>query len=370
MEQIGVPGVSISVFQGGKLIFAKGYGVASTESGEECTADSLFRIASVSKTFTAVAILKLIEEGKLTLETQPFKELLTEEVEFEGRERDPRIEDITIDHLLHHTAGWDKGVLQPTMQGGVRAWQKDMGITDRLPTTSELVLWYKEKPLQFEPGSTYQYSNFGYTVLGRVIEAVSGQTYEEYVRDTLLAETGITRMAIGSTKEPLEGEVSYHFGGANVQSIYPGEGQVPRPYGGFDIPLFDAHGGWVASTVDLARFMTCLDRTREPHLLSEESLELMLSRPSISPDSKKYYGCGIEVIDQGDGKRAFFHLGGISGMGAIMAHSAQDFGWAIIVNYSSDEQPSEAIAGQFDKLMWQSWGKWTKPTEDLFDQFS
>jgi N-acyl-D-amino-acid deacylase len=128
-------------------------------------------------------------------------------------------------------------------------------------TTDHIIRYMLARPLDFDPGKMYAYSNFGYCLLGRVVEAVSGETYEDYVREEVLKPMGIHDMRIG--KSLLEGraprEVRYGQGEPlMLKSIFgPKLGElVPAPYGTSCIEAMDAHGGWIASSVDLARFGT------------------------------------------------------------------------------------------------------------------
>ena len=109
MHRYNLPGGALAIVKDGRLVFARGYGLADIQNQEPVRPDSLFRIASLSKQVTAVAVLKLVEEGKLDLDERVF-EILSDFTEPEGASRDPRIAEITVRHLLHHAGGWDKEV--------------------------------------------------------------------------------------------------------------------------------------------------------------------------------------------------------------------------------------------------------------------
>jgi N-acyl-D-amino-acid deacylase len=138
--------------------------------------------------------------------------------------------------------------------------------------------------LDFDPGAKEAYSNFGYCLLGRVIEQVTGKPYGEAVQNLVLRPAGIARMKIGRTRlaERLPGEVRYYTpDDERARSVFPDvKKPVPWPYGGFYIEAMDAHGAWVASAVDLVRFTAALDGSRKPSLLKPATVRLIESRPA------------------------------------------------------------------------------------------
>src|SRR5690606_2114854 len=120
-----------------------------------------------------------------------------------------------------------------------------------------IVRYMMGQPLDFDPGTSYAYSSFGYAVLGRIVERITGGSYEQYVKEAVLEPAGATRMRLGRSllADRAPGEVRY-YDPATVNSVFPGGGAVPVSYGGFNIEAMDAHGGWIASAVDLLRFQT------------------------------------------------------------------------------------------------------------------
>ena len=157
-----------------------------------------------------------------------------------------------------------------------------MGHADSAEATT-IVHYMLGVPLDFDPGSKQVYSNFGFNVLGRVIERVSGQPYAAYVRDHVLTPAGITDMQIGRTRreDRAPGEVFYYSppGLSWRESVFWGEGYVPVGYGGFYMEALDSHGGWIASAADLVRFTMAVDGRRGQALLTPESLEAMTTTP-------------------------------------------------------------------------------------------
>ena len=253
MTEWQIPGGAVGVMKDGRLVYARGFGYADVDAQKEATPDALFRIASVSKPVTKAAILKLVEQGKFTLDAPAFA-LLPNLTPLAGATVDPRLATITVSHLLEHTGGWDR-----SMSGDPMFLPAQIAAATGTPAPASaeaIVRFMMGKPLDFTPGSRFAYSNFGYAVLGRIIERVSGKGYEQFVKENVLAPAGVTRMQLGRTlyANRLPDEVRYYDIFA-VPSVFPGvSSPVPSPYGGFNLEAMDSHGGWVASVVDLLRF--------------------------------------------------------------------------------------------------------------------
>ena len=191
--------------------------------------------------------------------------------------------------------------------------------------------------LDFDPGERYAYSNFGYCLLGRVIENLSGQTYEAYVKQNVLAPLGVTTMRIGATR--LEGraenEVRYYHPG-NGKSVFEKDlGQdVPHPYGTWNLEAMDSHGGWIASATDLAKFAAAFDDPGNCPILGRESIELMHRRPPglaghEKDGSKKdvYYSLGWSNRVLSGERLNHWHTGSLPGTATILIrrHDGRNF---------------------------------------------
>ena len=300
MRKWDIPGGALAVMKDGQLLLARGYGLADVERAEPVQPDTLFRIASVSKPITAVAVLKLVEEGRLSLDTPAFS-LLDEFQPPAGKDPDPRIATITIRQLLQHAGGWDSAQsFDPMFRSSEAAQEVGAPAPADCPTTIRYMLG---QPLDFDPGSRYAYSNLGYCVLGRIIEEVTGETYADYVQHQVLAPMGIERMHLGrsllSGRQP--GEVRYYDdeGAPLAPSVFPDQGSpTPWPYGGFHLEAMDAHGGWIGSATDLGRFAWAVDQANPTAALKPATLTLMLSRPPapLWEGKSDYYALGWRVL--------------------------------------------------------------------------
>ena len=334
MHKHNLPGGALAIVKDGRLVFARGYGLADIQNQEPVEPDSLFRVASLSKPVTAIAVLKLVEDGKLDLDEKAF-EILSHFQEPEGTSRDPRIDQVTVRQLLHHAGGWDKDVsFDPLWNVGM------VGRSTGVPapvSCSDVISFMLGRSLDFDPGARYAYSNFGYCILGRIVEEKAGQDYETYVIENILTPVGITAVQVGGTllEERAEGEVRYyHRPGASLAwSVLPdGPERVPWPYGGFYMGSNDSVGGWIASTVDFVRLVSALDGSRPPAPLMEETVDLMLSRPDPPlQDSNFYYAMGWGVLPIGDSAR-WSHGGGLPGSSSLIVRSHDGITWAVFFN--------------------------------------
>ncbi len=373
-----IPGGTLAVSRNGKLVLARGYGWADREARERVKAASLLRIASVSKPITAVAVLRLMEQsqGRLNLDT-PAVALLGYEPHLEpGREPDPRLGRISMRHLLQHTAGWDA---QESFDPMFRPISIARALGVEPPAGPEAITRYMlGRPLDYEPGSKHVYSNFGYCVLGRIVEAVSGKTYEQFVRDEVLTLLGIRDMRLGRTlaEHRAEGEVRYYESGTGENVMTPEAGdEVPRPYGAFHLEAMDAHGGWIASAVDLVRFACAFDDRERCPLLRPATIDAMFARPEgeagyegDGTPKAAYYGLGWMVRPTADERANHWHAGRLSGTTSLLVRRHDGLNWAVLFNQSSD--PSGLSYGDIDPALHRAANavkRW--PEDDLFDGY-
>lgn len=271
---------AVLVARGGRRLFAKGYGHADHEHAVPNTPRMAFRIGSQTKTFTAVAILLLQEQGRLRV-TDPI-----------GRHLPgyPHGETITLHHLLTNTSGIPDYV---TTDGFTRV----MG-TPR-PRT-ELIAGFKDRPLLFEPGARMSYSNSGWVLLGEVIERTSGLTYGEYVRRNLLAPLAMERS--GLVDAPEEG---------HAHGYMASDGRLTRtPY--LHNSNQDAAGALHSTVEDLRRWDRGL-----PRLLRPESLAALVGQHTTADGTGYGYGCAV----RGDRVES---SGGTIGFVSVSAHHRRD----------------------------------------------
>jgi N-acyl-D-amino-acid deacylase len=316
LELTGAPGAALAVARDGRLVLAKGYGYADIMTREPVSPTSRFRIASVSKPVTAAATMKLVEEGRLSLDDRVVEVL---DFETSGADSlDPRIRDITVGDLLYHSGGWDRersGFDPPFAADRIAIALGEAPPAD----ASQMVEFVLRQELDFEPGSRQVYSNIGYAVLGRVIEAVTGDSYERYVQRAVLEPAGVRTAVLARSfrEQRVPNEVTYHDDRVFL-SMFPGRGMVPAPYGAFAIETMDAHGGWIASAPDLLRFITHVDQDPTvPDVLERETIESMISPHASASTDSLFYARGWEILRQRDGV-VWYHRGDLPGTTALL----------------------------------------------------
>jgi len=328
IKQWKIQGASLAVTKDERLVYAKGFGIANSETGEEVKPGHLFRIASVSKLITAVAVMKLYEEGKLDLDEKVFGPLgVLNDSSFLSYQ-DIRVEDISIRHLLNHTAGWSKYSDPLTSPLYIALKMKVPA-----PATFKQILQYTlARDLNYTPGKRSSYSNLGYGILGAIIERKSGMPYQDYVVMNLLKPLDIHDMHIGKSyyHEKYPNEVRYHSsGGRDTTYSMDGSGEkVPIYYGGNNLELLGPAGGWVASAPELIKFLTAVDGFNEqPDILSKESIAMM-SDPTIA-------GKGLYGWVGSDKYGTWWRTGFLTGSSAMIARQPDGVSWVIMTNTST-----------------------------------
>lgn len=366
LARYALPGAAVAVAKDGRLVYARGFGTADVEAGAAVQPDSRFRVASVSKPITAVVAMRLVEEGLLDLDAKAFS-FLDDLPAADGATEDPRLGDITVRDLLQHSGGWDRdGTGYDPMFDLVNIANR-MG-TPRPADVETVVRYMRGRPLSFTPGTRYSYSNFGYAVLGRILERVAGKPYDQLAKE-VLAEAGILGMDLGSTRlaDRLPGEVRYYPLTDVASSVFDGT-SVPWPYGGFSIEAMDAHGGWVASAPDLLRFTAALDgRPNRPDLLSASAEAAMAARPTIPmwASTNYWYGLGWSVNTNGH----WWHTGSLPGSESLLVRSSYNgLHWVVLLNARTAR--SSTYMAELDNAMWTlALGVSSWPTHDLFSAF-
>jgi CubicO group peptidase (beta-lactamase class C family) len=322
MRRRGIACGALAVAVEGRLVLARGY-TWSADLTLDTRPTSLFRIASISKPVTATAVLRLIEQGRLGPEDGVARILGL------SKAADPRLAGVTVLHLLRHTGGWDR------RRSGDPMFD-DAAIAEHFGTAlpvgpDDIVRYATARGLDHTPGSRFAYSNFGYLLLGRLIEEVTGTAYAEHVGHAVLAPLGIGRMRLGRTLVRTRAEVPYRsqFTGPTVMD--PSGRQVPGPYGTFNHENNAFNCGWLASAVDLARFARVYDGTTP--VLSRSSISRALAR--TAGGSGPYYGCGWHVRPIAWGHDTW-HSGSLPGTYALLVRRFDGVTLAVLFDQRDD----------------------------------
>jgi CubicO group peptidase (beta-lactamase class C family) len=254
---------TLALMKDSKLVLRTGYGWRDTNKTEVIHPDCLFRLASVSKTLTAVAIRKLVSNGQLSYATRVYSYLGIPPAG--GVLGDERITNITVQHLLDHQGGWDNTV-SPVGDPVFRTIQVSTELGLNYPAQpTNMISWMLAKPLDFAPGSKSVYANFGFQILGRVVEKASGKPYFDYLAQDVFGPFGITNI-IQSRSRPADlppWEIWYDDGVVDDSGLalmrsavdYPSNQLARFVDGGAYYESFDAFGGVSASALDLCRYL-------------------------------------------------------------------------------------------------------------------
>lgn len=367
MTRWSIPGGAVAIVKDGRLVYARGFGYADAQAREPAAPDALFRIASLSKPVTAAAVLRLVEANRLSLDARAFA-LLGDLTPLPGASVDPRLASITVRHLLEHAGGWDR---EQSFDPMFRSTEIATATNTPAPASVNAIVRYMlGRPLDFDPGTRYAYSNFGYAVLGRLVERAAGTSYEGYVQSAVLAPAGIRRMRLGRSllADRAPGEVRY-YDRATLGSVFAGGGMVPAPYGGFNIEAMDAHGGWLASTIDLLRFATAVDRLpSRPDVLGAATIDTMTARPAPPLwDGSAYYYAKGWLVRPAEGN--WWHDGSLPGTASILVRTGTGLAWAGLFN-AREMAPNSTFQSEIDGAMWQAVRGVTEwPAHDLFASF-
>lgn len=344
----GVPGASVAVSHDRRVVFAKGFGLADVEDKRPVETKSLFRIASISKPITAVAVMQLVDAGKINLD-QPILDF----IRLRPTQRlDPRWYLVTVRHCLQHTGGWDRDRSGDPI--GL-PWQIVKVLGTKPPVPLEDVIRYTMmQPLDHDPGTKFAYSNVGYLLLGRAIADASGRHYEEYVRKEVLAPLGITDMQLGRAlpEHRAKAEVCYYDAKQGKGTcLYPPRANeiVPLPDGAGNLEAYEAHGGWIASATSLVKFALAFDLPSFCPILSRQAIRTMFARPHGSTGDA-WYGCGWIVRKVGMNVVNTWHNGYISGTSTLLVRRHDGWNWAVLFN-SERSKTGKTLSDLIDPLM-------------------
>ena len=286
MESQHIPGLSLAVVRGGAVVHAKGYGSASLELNVPVTPETVFQIGSITKQFTATAVMMLVEEGKVGLEESVTHAL-------EGLP--DAWECVTVRHLLDHTSGIKSFTGIPDV----------MARLTFLPASrDEVLVLIAEEPLEFAPGERYAYNNTGYYLLGHIIEKASGQPYADFLQGRIFVPLKMGATRLNDMKDILPNRAcGYEW--AEDQWRNADHISMTWPF---------SAGALFSTTLDLARWDAALG---SESLLPKAAWEMMWTPATLTDGTKVEYGFGWAVGDY-QGHPFVGHSGGIPG---FMTHA-------------------------------------------------
>ena len=357
MRYWGIRGGSFALMRNDSLLYAKGYGYANTQDSIPCEVKNIFRVASVSKLLTAVAVMHLDETKQLSTQDFVFGEegILNDTLFLDYR--DKKIKQITVEHLLRHTSGFSNphGDAAFNMELVAQFLDKPLPLS-----MDDMVLYATKNRLRAVPGGRFNYSNLGYIVLSKVIEKVSGMPYETYIKDSILAPIGCydIHLANNYSEGFRENEVTYYeVKEAEPVPAYDGtDTLVMKSLGGNDVHGLYGAGGWVASPVELLKLVSAINKcpVRED-FLTPESIDFMTP-----------YGKNAKPAGWASSSAKFWlRSGSMSGTSALIKAQKDGYSWVFISNSSSWNGPG--LARQMNREITQALRKVKKwPEADYF----
>jgi len=359
LRKWSIAGASVAIAKDGKLVFARGFGYIDTALKIQTQPYNKFRIASISKLVTATAIMKLSEEGKLSLDDKVFGPEGILNDKYFSNPKDKRAYDITVEQLLSHEGGW-------TQRYGDQMFMP-ITIADKMGlkppvSTKDIVRFALDRRLQYTPGKGRSYSNLGYSILGLVIEKITGMSYENYCQEYILHPLGIYDMSIAGNM-PWQRAVNetMYYEPADVlpkPSIYGTGEMLPPSYGGNDITALGAAGAWIATAPDLMRLCLSVDgfNTR-PDILSDTSIKFMTDRSyGFAPVGWK------GTIYNGN----WWRTGSFPGTAGMMKRQSNGISWVVLLNSSAWNGPE--IYSYISNMMYRVMLRIkTWPENDLFN---
>ncbi len=321
-----IKGMSLAITRNDSLLYAKGYGWADKEEGQEMTPSNIMRMASASKLVTAIAIMRLVEDGKLRLDSKVFGPAgILNDTLYTNAIKDNRLFDITVDHLLQHKGGFGMGAGDPMFN------TKDIIAAKHLagpPTNEELTQIVLGRKIAFTPGQGFRYSNFGYMLLSLVIERLSGKSYWDYVTEEVLHPAGCYGFRPATNYYADRNEKEVHYYGPDNEPVeeYNGSGNlVERVYGGSNVNGLLGAGGWCASAADLARLVAATDKY--PHVRNIISNESIDSLTAYAKEGRVSRGWS-EIDEEGKWRRT----GTLSSTHTLIERFPNGECWVMITN--------------------------------------
>ena len=306
------PGGTAIIVRNGEIIYQAGHGLASVELGVEMQPKHIFRIGSITKQFTAMAILKLMEENKLKLEDALSKFV----PDF------PRGDSITVRHLLNHTSGIKSYT-------GMAQWNEETRLKDF--SVKELIAFFKEETPDFPVGDKWSYNNSGYILLGAIIEVVSGESYANYLENVFFKPLGLENTYYDYTLKIIPNRIpGYTPGILGLQNT---------PYLSMTQPY--AAGSLLSTVADLSKWYHALANGK---VVSDESLGLALEPATMNDGSTRDYGFGLS-FGQDNGSPYFGHGGGVNGFATDSRYYPNEQLFVAVFSNSNGNNPTEPMLG-------------------------
>jgi CubicO group peptidase (beta-lactamase class C family) len=318
-----IPGISVAIAKDGRLIYAKGFGYADTINKDPVTTNSLFRTASCAKTITAIGIMKLIENNKLSLDDKVFgKDGILNGSNYTNI-ADSNIYRITVKNLLQQTIGW------PAIDI-IGSNEASYALKTHIPAgINENVKYILQQKLDFLPSTAFRYSDFNYLFLGEIISKIAQKNQVDYILSEVLHPIGVYTTIPGKSEliDRITNEVIYYdYNGEMLPSAFDTSKIVPESYS-YNMEPMISSGGWISRPIDMVKIILSIDGLNyPPDILNQASINLLSSKPE---NINTRYAMGMYVTKS----NAWFHEGECTwGTSALWFKSANNVCFAVTCN--------------------------------------
>ncbi len=329
MDYQNLPGISVGIIYDQDLIYAKGFGYSNLEDKTPATIQTLYRIASISKTFTATAIMQLRDEGKLRLD-DPIEKFLPG---FNIKNPFPDSREITVFHLITHTSGLPRNA-------GFPYW------TDRkFPTMKQILEALPEQEMIYPPGTQYKYSNLGIALLGEIVSVASGMSYEKYITENILKPlemAGSSVFIMEKDKIKLTTPYSYRFpdGSRRIMPFTDAKGIAPA-------------ANITSNIEDMSKYISLQFRKGRKggnQILDSHTLEDMQRIQWLNPSWTSGYGLGFRVWKQ-DSYTVVGHGGFVAGNRSQISFIPKEKIGVIVLTNADDASPAFFVRKILELMM-------------------
>ena len=321
-----IPGASLAIAKNGKLVYQKAYGIADEAQGKEMETGTQMRVASVSKSFTGLAIMLLVQDGEISLEDKVFGESGILGSEYGTKAYSSRVLQVTVKNLLQMTTG-----------GWVVNGDRDAIDYEQKRTNDGFFNWMMDNAsLSFDPGSQYRYINTNYFVAARIVEKVSGKSFSQFIKDRITTPLGMNATTLG--KNGIAGKL------AN-EAVYYGQGGTKGYEYNFNLERRDGDAGIVTTAPDLLRFVMAIDgNPSKQDLLQANYYNQFIQGSSVNPG----FANGIALSNQFK-----FFYGALPGTRSAYMFHSNGMAAALIFNGNADYTKStyNVFANAHDALM-------------------
>lgn len=341
-------GGSFAIAKDGKIIYEKGFGAADFSGSAIVEPYHMFRNASIHKAITAIGIMRLYQDGELTLNQKVFGAtgIINDAYFNEAISPGSAVLDITVDHLLRHSSGWASSTSYTPFD--IYNISKNLGEVNRASLDTLIKYMVAQEPV-YTPGTTYSYNNMNFLILNKVIEKVSGQSYAEYFRDNIFDPLDITEIKPAKTfyGDKYDNEVDYLWA-----SLTESTNQYPSYCTGEDVPsqygFFRHEGTWISSARGLIQLFLAIDKENGgQHILSSSVIDDMFTAIALDnvdttdPYDTKNVARGWGDVSLTNGNEGdWAHSGGMAGSQAFFQKTDDGYMLALLQNASPNENES------------------------------